>query len=317
MSGSIFRRGGQKAEAHGAPGEQNVGTALLEAKLAELHTAWSTPLIASTQSLAVWRTDSQVVEVTIERGHVLQRMGYKHCKKLFLHIEEAVYLVSKGSLLLTLTDAEGQQQLLSLQEATQLMESSGISLSQYQVYSHLMRAGYIVTRHPATWVLDDPPRPGHMASYNTVPEKGVIPEGSGSAATGVPPIPEHISQEATRTLDDAVSMPPSKRTKLYTNMQWSADDHTHRQWWSPASATQTWSLGIVNHHQDDLARLAVGIDQADCDSGQLLPRLRLLPSIPHGAPNEVEVPNDLKLVSLSGRRIFMLHMQRTKGFDQM
>lgn len=31
------------------------------------------------------------------------------------------YLISKGSLLLTLFDAEGQQQLLSLQEATQLM----------------------------------------------------------------------------------------------------------------------------------------------------------------------------------------------------
>ena len=68
--------------------------------------------------------------------------GYKSCKKLFLHIEEAVYvlltrpltmqspdeflhlhryLVSKGSLLLTLFDADGQQQLLSLQEATELM----------------------------------------------------------------------------------------------------------------------------------------------------------------------------------------------------
>lgn len=31
------------------------------------------------------------------------------------------YLVSKGSLLLTLFDADGEQQLLSLQEATQLM----------------------------------------------------------------------------------------------------------------------------------------------------------------------------------------------------
>ncbi|KAL3160775.1 hypothetical protein ABBQ38_009187 [Trebouxia sp. C0009 RCD-2024] len=201
------------------------------------------------------------------------------------------YLISKGSLLLTLFDAEGQQQLLSLQEATQLMESSGISLSQYQVYSHLMRAGYIVTRHPATWVLDDPPRPAHMASYNAVPEKDVIP--GGIAATGVLPIPKHILQG---TLDDAVSMPPLKRTKLCSSAKRSAGDQTHRQWWSPASATQTWSLGTADKHQDDLARFAVGIDQADFDSGQLLPRLRLLPSIPHGALNEVEVPNDLKLV---------------------
>ena len=99
MSGSIFRRGGQKAEVHGAPGEQETSTALLEARLADLQTAWSAPLIAyvpvhtinghgtrrlrfpaehsyrSTQSLAVWQKANQAVEVTIERGHVLQRMG--------------------------------------------------------------------------------------------------------------------------------------------------------------------------------------------------------------------------------------------------
>ena len=37
----------------------------------------------------------------------------------FLHLHR--YLLSKGSLLLTLFDAEGRQQLLSLQEATELM----------------------------------------------------------------------------------------------------------------------------------------------------------------------------------------------------
>ena len=46
MSGSIFRRGGQKAEVHGAPGEHEISTAVLEAKLADLQTAWSAPLIA-------------------------------------------------------------------------------------------------------------------------------------------------------------------------------------------------------------------------------------------------------------------------------
>ena len=51
MSGSIFRRGGQKAEVHGAPGEQEISTAVLETKLADLQTAWSAPLIAYVQLL--------------------------------------------------------------------------------------------------------------------------------------------------------------------------------------------------------------------------------------------------------------------------
>ncbi len=103
MSGSIFRRGGQKAEAHGTPGEQQFSGAHLETKLAALQKSWSAPLTAyvltvivvhrssiwklvrqvyersclyrATQSLAVWCPERDGAEVTIERGNVLQRMG--------------------------------------------------------------------------------------------------------------------------------------------------------------------------------------------------------------------------------------------------
>ena len=51
MSGSIFRRGGQKAEAHGAPAEQEISTDVLEAKLSDLQAAWAAPLIAYVQVL--------------------------------------------------------------------------------------------------------------------------------------------------------------------------------------------------------------------------------------------------------------------------
>ena len=109
-----------------------------------------------------------------------------HCFWLLLR-----YLVSRGSLLLTVFDTQGQQQLLSLQEATHLFEhllehtfspvadeltpqpvladgrcsvlasssvvkftavaccvqeSAGVSIAQYQVYCHLMRAGFIAAR---------------------------------------------------------------------------------------------------------------------------------------------------------------------------
>lgn len=103
MSGSIFRRGGQKAEAHGTPSEQQFSGAHLETKLAALQKSWSAPLTAyvlivpvilrssilklhrqvcdrsclyrATQSLAVWLPERDGAEVTIERGNVLQRMG--------------------------------------------------------------------------------------------------------------------------------------------------------------------------------------------------------------------------------------------------
>lgn len=46
MSGSVFRRGGQKVEAHGNPSEQQISGLQLEAKLAALRKSWSAPLTA-------------------------------------------------------------------------------------------------------------------------------------------------------------------------------------------------------------------------------------------------------------------------------
>ncbi|KAL0041565.1 hypothetical protein WJX79_007557 [Trebouxia sp. C0005] len=176
MSGSIFRRGGQKAEAHGTPSEQQFSGAHLETKLAALQKSWSAPLTAATQSLAVWLPERDGAEVTIERGNVLQRMGYRHHRKLYLHVEEAVYMVSKGNLLLSVFDSAGQQHLLSLQDATELMVSTGVSIAQYQVYCHLVQAGYIVTRHPAVWVLDDAQTPIQIWSgVNATKQHSVSP----------------------------------------------------------------------------------------------------------------------------------------------
>lgn len=61
MSGSIFRRGGQKAEAHGAPAEQEISTDLLEAKLSDLQAAWSAPLIAYVQVLICARAHAHAM----------------------------------------------------------------------------------------------------------------------------------------------------------------------------------------------------------------------------------------------------------------
>lgn len=59
-----------------------------------------------------------------------------------------------------------------------------------------------------------------MASYNTVPEKGVIPEGSGSAATGVPPIPEHISQVCMKLKFDSMTLSSAKDVCKHEGFQY-------------------------------------------------------------------------------------------------
>lgn len=47
----------------------------------------------STQSLGVWRRASQAVEVTIERGHVLQRMGEQPCCSIVLKLLQQARVV--------------------------------------------------------------------------------------------------------------------------------------------------------------------------------------------------------------------------------
>ena len=49
-------------------------------------------------------------------------------------------------------DAQRERRLLSLQEATELMVSTGFGLDVYLVFCKLVRAGYIVQRHPARWM---------------------------------------------------------------------------------------------------------------------------------------------------------------------
>ena len=46
-----------------------------------------------------------------------------------------------------------QQRLLSLQEVQDLLVASGATLGRHLVYCKLLRAGYIVQRHPARWLL--------------------------------------------------------------------------------------------------------------------------------------------------------------------
>ena len=58
-------------------------------------------------------------------------------------------------------------------------------------------------------------------------------------------------------------------------------------------------MKLLSHHQAFLAwlRFAVLVDHTDSAAASLPRKLRLMPSIPHVAPNEVVLPDNVKLVS--------------------
>jgi hypothetical protein len=80
-------------------------------------------------------------------------------KKLFLHPEEALYLVDRANLLLFEDTPAAGKRLLSLQECQELMIETGVSMDMFVVYCKLVRAGYIVQRHPFTWVVKNSESP--------------------------------------------------------------------------------------------------------------------------------------------------------------
>lgn len=60
-------------------------------------------------------------------------------------------------------------------------------------------------------------------------------------------------------------------------------------------------------------RFAVRVENTESAAGLSLPNLRLLSSIPQAAPNEVVVPDDLKLVSSSALTTFFAPILCVQG----
>ncbi|XP_075701501.1 tRNA-splicing endonuclease subunit Sen54 isoform X2 [Rhinoderma darwinii] len=75
----------------------------------------------------VWKPEEELVELTLPAGKFWQTMGFTEGGKQCLLPEEAVYLL----------ECEAYEELLS---------RGPVSLLHYQVYCHLKRLGYIVTR---------------------------------------------------------------------------------------------------------------------------------------------------------------------------
>ncbi|KAM4031479.1 tRNA-splicing endonuclease subunit Sen54 [Anomaloglossus baeobatrachus] len=90
----------------------------------------------------VWKPEEDLVELTLPAGKFWQTVGFTEGGRQCLWPEEAVYLLECGTIQLFYREIQ-----LSVQEAYERLLSRGpVTLLHYQVYSHLKRLGYIVTR---------------------------------------------------------------------------------------------------------------------------------------------------------------------------
>ncbi|KAM8945887.1 tRNA-splicing endonuclease subunit Sen54 [Pelodytes ibericus] len=96
----------------------------------------------------VWKPNEELVELTSPAGKFWQTMGFTEHKKQCLLPEEAVYLLECGTIQLYFRDL-----LLSVQDAYErLLTHQSVTMLHYQVYSHLKRLGYVVTRFDPSFV---------------------------------------------------------------------------------------------------------------------------------------------------------------------
>ncbi|CAM6084126.1 unnamed protein product [Calypogeia fissa] len=108
-------------------------------------------------SVGRWEAGIGMGEIVVKKGKVWGSMGVIRNSKLYCHVEEAVYMVEQGSLLLLRDDGVATPR----QEAYDLLvvPSNGYSWDAYQIFCHLKRLGYIVGRHGTPWSTSKAKRP--------------------------------------------------------------------------------------------------------------------------------------------------------------
>ncbi|KAK9826601.1 hypothetical protein WJX74_004882 [Apatococcus lobatus] len=257
---SIFRRGGNKQETSAAPEQLATERQELDRQLDELEAVWSIPKQGDV-SIALWQQDSLTYLVVVPRGKLLQHMGFNWKGKLHLHPEEAMYLMDRANLVLFARSPEGRQPAqLSLLEAYRLMTGAGASMDQYQVYCHLMRNGFIVTRHPALWSLpsDAEPKMAWRKGQAAMPSQPELGETNvdfppDTAALDVTWLKASNGIEAAKPSCDNEQPPLKRRRKGHQAGQPDAQSERQAnsmQWWpqlSEEDATQAWPPAAVTN----------------------------------------------------------------------
>jgi tRNA-splicing endonuclease subunit sen54 N-term len=260
---------------------------------------------------AIWRPQHKAAEVVLQRGRLFNHIGFMWGKKLFLHPEEALYLVDRANLLLFEDTSASGKRLLSLQECQEVMFNTGVTMDMYLVYCKLMRAGYIVQRHPFTWVVKNsesptqiwsPPNP-YNSRNNRLAQAEIINTNSPAGTKGVREAEEEARaakrQRTEETSTTAIDNMKNNREK----------DSRKTSWWASTSPsignTNTTKITLTNNNpwagfmdQSTLPRCIVK-EPAIHRALRLFPNMQPLH---HSQPSEVV---DLGIVNKEG--IGMLH----------
>jgi len=238
----------------------------LKAKIDELHSYWISPKdgAARDMSLGMWVPSTGLVRVLQQRSKILHHMGFTWRQALHIFIEEAVYLMDRGSMLMV--DEAGAA--VALREAFGLMAASGVTAERYQVYSYFMRLGYYIRRHPAVWQLEADCSPAQALSvpaWEYPGERGAAAAQPGAhspaacASSPAPPSSEAAGAASARPLLD----PPdcSSRQIAAGTEDGRGDEKPRRKkartsWWPGLNGDHPW-LGCVEYESLDLPRCLV------------------------------------------------------------
>ncbi|PRW45365.1 tRNA-splicing endonuclease subunit Sen54 [Chlorella sorokiniana] len=229
FAAAIFRRG-QKGELFDDGEELDAGEEL-RSKLDDLHAVWALARSGRDLAAAIWRPELGLAEVVLLRGKVLSHMGFTKGPKHYLFPEEAAYLVDRANLLLFLDLGAQKQRLLSLQECLDLLAGAGVPVDRYLVFCKLLRAGYIVQRHPARWLLkptEDPTAP--WAGWGMDPAAADGAAAAQDVAQG-PAAAAGQQQQQQRVAPAIPAGPPRKRRKVELQLR-------SMGWWAAGSDGQ-------------------------------------------------------------------------------
>ncbi|CAO2827334.1 unnamed protein product [Amaranthus hypochondriacus] len=97
---------------------------------------------------ACWKNDMGMAEIINKKGNLLKSMGINRNGKIYLSIEETLFLLQIGALLLV--DEEDKEFFLK-DMYLKIEEKNGCSWEGFKVYQHLKSLGYIVGRLGVPW----------------------------------------------------------------------------------------------------------------------------------------------------------------------
>eukprot|EP00897_Mesotaenium_endlicherianum_P010702 jgi/Mesen1/9660/ME000671S09007 len=142
-------------------------------RLADLHAAIRAPRLVQTKEISVarWLPREGVAEVLLQRTRMWTSIGVTRGSRLLCNVEETLYCMERGSLVLLLGEGHAERQasvqhvyglLLQHQHHQQQQEqrqeqqqqqrpAGGCTCEEYSAFAHLRRLGYIVGRHAVPW----------------------------------------------------------------------------------------------------------------------------------------------------------------------